>query len=725
MGFDVSTLVASTLGNVGQDITTYMNEQRQRRAALVDTQIEHMFTEGRAAYAERKEERKRISENLKYFGTIGFNRTDMEKFASLPQADIDRIKASIQEGQKRALDKGQDFDAASFIGFTVDETGRAVTGTQPLNYNEWANQTVDGIIGTVDPSKFKTRQEENSFRDNFKRNLAKQFGSLRGVESEALAQTAQILGKKPEDLQSVLEDDLLRKDIAPPQYALPYTQEESLNVRQKETTIDKLTIELEEVRALQAQNNTPMGDLEGNFTLFGEPVDPKMTYRMYIKSKELEIQAQQAVLTSSRIEKLDNIPVTVQNNIYTGSTRTGDEYLQSAIKGDGFGAFTLGSGKAPAEIVVTTAANDASRLVNQFQWDGDALRFKTPVSNLTKDIILYRTYKELLQIADGEGDIARQNVENLINKDFKNLEGNWRREGADLSFANHIRDNLTGKVILFDLKANLSKLQALDGEANGSTEKGVSILFSNAEDILRSNMNPDTETQQSTIYFDATGMVPPSDNNNNQADNNNNQESKIVDAANFSDAIANTITSDGKENITKKINEIPELSDAIKSAGIRMDLLQAYLNGQEVVNQSNIRQLVKKFVNENKKKNNNVENVEKVKPTGDELKVANENFAIVEELVGGTTKDFYQYEDAKVRSDLEKIEKKLNDVQKQYQDGLIDINKFNSQIRDLGNSSINIVQDLFTESKGSFSPTSSTRKRYDKNVENFNSLFDN
>ena len=56
MGFDVSTLVASTLGNVGQDITTYMDEQRQRRAALVDTQIEHMFTEGRKAYAERKEE---------------------------------------------------------------------------------------------------------------------------------------------------------------------------------------------------------------------------------------------------------------------------------------------------------------------------------------------------------------------------------------------------------------------------------------------------------------------------------------------------------------------------------------------------------------------------------------------------------------------------------------------------------------------------------------------
>ena len=718
MGFDVSTLVASTLGNVGQDITTYMNEQRQRRAALVDTQIEHMFTEGRAAYAERKEERKRISENLKYFGTLGFNRADIEKFASLPQADIDRIKASIQEGQKQALDKGQDFDAASFIGFTVDETGRAVTGTQPLNYNEWANQTVDGIIGTVDPSKFKTRQEENSFRDNFKRNLAKQFGSLRGVESEALAQTAQILGKKPEELQSVLEDDLVRKDIAPPQFALPYTQEESLNIRQAELSLDKLTIELEEVRALQAQNNTLMGDLEGNFTLFGEPVDPKMTYRTYIKSKELEIQEQQAVLTRNRIEKLDNIPVPVQNNIHSGSLRTGDEYLQSDIKGDGFGAFKLGSGKAPAEIVVTTAANDASRLVNQFQWTGDALMFKTPISNLTKDIILYRTYKELLQIAAGEGDIALKNVENLINKDFKNLEGNWRKEGADLSFANHIRDNLSGKVILSDLKANLSKLQALDGEANGSTEKGVSILFSNAEDILRSNMSPDTETQQSTIYFDATGMVPPSDNNNNQ-------EFKIVDAANFSDAIANTITSDGKENITKKINEIPELSDAITSAGIDLGSLQAYLNEQDVVNQSNVRQLIKKFVNENKKKNNNVENGEDGKPadkpTGDELKI---DYERVEELVGGTRFDFDAYEDKKVKLALQRNEDELKSLKEQYEEGDISRDEFYDKMKEIGNSTKNIVKDLWPEGKGQFGMETRKRERYDKNVENFNLLFD-
>ena len=295
MGFDVSTLVASTLGNVGQDITTYMNEQRQRRAALVDTQIEHMFTEGRKAYAERKEERKRISENLKYFGTIGFNRTDMEKFASLPQADIDRIKASIQEGQKQALDKGQDFDAASFIGFTVDETGRGVTKTQPLNYNEWANQTVDGIIGTVDPSKFKTRQEENSFRDNFKRNLAKQFGSLRGVESEALAQTAQILGKKPEDLQSVLEDDLLRKDIAPPQYALPYTQAESQAIEATQVNIDQAAFNLQKAKDDRASEMTTIGELRAKepnedtratmYMLRGSPAPDNMTKKEYIEGE--------------------------------------------------------------------------------------------------------------------------------------------------------------------------------------------------------------------------------------------------------------------------------------------------------------------------------------------------------------------------------------------------------------------------------------------------------
>ena len=176
MGLDVATLVSSTLGNIGQDITKYMDEQRQRRNSLVDTQIKHMFEEGTKAYAERKTQRKQIKQNIQYFQSLGFNRRDVEKFASLPQKEIDRIQAYIRDRQAKAEYDEKPFDAAGSIGLTVDETGRGITKEEPLKRNEWVEQTLQNVMGVVDPNKFESSEEQTSFGDNFREHLGKQFG---------------------------------------------------------------------------------------------------------------------------------------------------------------------------------------------------------------------------------------------------------------------------------------------------------------------------------------------------------------------------------------------------------------------------------------------------------------------------------------------------------------------------------------------------------------------
>ena len=45
-------------------------------------------------------------------------------------------------------------------------------------------------------------------------------------------------------------------------------------------------------------------------------------------------------------------------------------------------------------------------------------------------------------------------------------------------------------------------------------------------------------------------------------------------------------------------------------------------------------------------------------------------------------------------------------------------------MKEIGNSTKNIVKDLWPEGKGQFGMETRKRERYDKNVENFNLLFD-
>ena len=126
------TLVASTLGNIGTDIQQSIQKNKERRNLLVNEQIKHMMEEGRTAFNNRKEQRRQVKDNIKYFETLGFNRRDIEKFVSLPQKRIEELQGYLDSGRKEAAMAEMPFDAAAHIKLDVDETGRGITGEEEI-----------------------------------------------------------------------------------------------------------------------------------------------------------------------------------------------------------------------------------------------------------------------------------------------------------------------------------------------------------------------------------------------------------------------------------------------------------------------------------------------------------------------------------------------------------------------------------------------------------------
>ena len=113
------------------------------------------------------------------------------------------------------------------------------------------------------------------------------------------------------------------------------------------------------------------------------------------------------------------------------------------------------------------------------------------------------------------------------------------------------------------------------------------------------------------------------------------------------------------------------------------------------------------------------------KPEGqkdDELEI---DYERVEELVGRTRFDFNEYKDKKVKLALKRNEDELESLKEQYEKGDIRSVEFRAKMKEIGNSTQNIVKDLWPEGKGQFGMESTTRKTYDRNVEIFNSSFPN
>jgi hypothetical protein len=284
------TLVASTLGKIGTDIQEGIQEKQRRRNLLVNEQVKYMMERGGEEFNKRREQRRQVKDNIKYFETLGFNRRDIEKFVSLPQNRIEELQGYLDSGRKEAAMAEMPFDAAAHIKYDVDETGRGITGKEEIPKNEWIEETLGRVLGVIDPKKFKDAEEQKTFSNNFRENLALQLGSLGGTSEQALRETAMIMGKRPAELQAALDDDYVRADIDTPEYTIGHDQETRLKIQEANATLERAQIELQDARDQQKQDNTLMGTLMGNYTLYGEKVPDDMTYRMYSIEKEREIK---------------------------------------------------------------------------------------------------------------------------------------------------------------------------------------------------------------------------------------------------------------------------------------------------------------------------------------------------------------------------------------------------------------------------------------------------
>ena len=341
------------------------------------------------------------------------------------------------------------------------------------------------------------------------------------------------------------------------------------------------------------------------------------------------------------------------------------------------------------------------------------------IPDAATDLSTYFMFRSLYQQAKGSTEEEKyKNVTALIEDDFKNVKSAWAVTGADRSLANHISDNPTIKALL---KTHLGSLINLNKDAQNNPEDASNIILakvkSNAEagDII-------------TRYFRETVPMQVSVKNLNNQENNdlNNQENQnivpvggIKSWANISDEQIGKLLTDGVKNITRNLDQKPNMEEVekfIENQVGDLGVFQAYLNTYEGdITELNLLEVMQEY-----KKPKTTPKPEGQKD--DELEI---DYERVEELVGRTRFDFNEYKDKKVKLALKRNEDELESLKEQYEKGDIRSDEFRAKMKEIGNSSINIVQDLFTESKGSFSPTSSTRKRYDKNVENFNSLFDN
>lgn len=116
--------------------------------------------EGRTAFNNRKEQRRQVKDNIKYFETLGFNRRDIEKFVSLPQKRIEELQGYLDSGRKEAAMAEMPFDAAAHIKLDVDETGRGITGEEEIPKNEWIEETLGRVLGVIDPKNLKMQKNK-------------------------------------------------------------------------------------------------------------------------------------------------------------------------------------------------------------------------------------------------------------------------------------------------------------------------------------------------------------------------------------------------------------------------------------------------------------------------------------------------------------------------------------------------------------------------------------
>ena len=116
MGIMWGEVASSALERVGENVSADLERARARRQAIIDASVQDMFTSGKEAFAKRKLEREGIQDNIQYFQSMGFDRDTIEQLVSLSSTEIDKIKLSLEDGQKFAsLEEKKEFDPYASI----------------------------------------------------------------------------------------------------------------------------------------------------------------------------------------------------------------------------------------------------------------------------------------------------------------------------------------------------------------------------------------------------------------------------------------------------------------------------------------------------------------------------------------------------------------------------------------------------------------------------------
>ena len=453
MGIIWGEVASGALAKVGQEVRLDQQRARERRQNIIDERANIMFQQGTTLFNARRDERNKLKDKISTLSGMNFNRQDIRMLASLPEKKLDQVLLSIEEGQKKAKLETKPFDAASYISMPVDETARGITKTDPMSYSDWEDSLLNDIMGTVNPNKFKSSKEEQNFSNSFRNSLRNQFGWAGGESEEALQTAALLSGKSPAELQAVLDDDYERADIDPPQYTIPYSQTEELNIQNLQLTYETNQLNLEALRAEKIADNQTIGQLRKRFNnpnygvLRGELAPANMTVKEYRKNLGYHQTEIEMAVKERKLADVGKPTLAEQNNTAKYAVEVTNELLGKQTKYDMVGGVLM-KGKdidpLAANLLQTVSTNALNVVNNSRNLTNDVANTKAVIQAIVPDLVLFETFSILRDRIPASNAAERdKQIKKLLSSDkpFSNIKSIYSDNIIGENFASLVSDN--------------------------------------------------------------------------------------------------------------------------------------------------------------------------------------------------------------------------------------------------------------------------------------------
>ena len=453
MGIIWGEVASGALAKVGQEVRLDQQRARERRQNIIDERANIMFQQGTTLFNARRDERNKLKDKISTLSGMNFNRQDIRMLASLPEKKLDQVLLSIEEGQKKAKLETKPFDAASYISMPVDETARGITKTDPMSYSDWEDSLLNDIMGTVNPNKFKSSKEEQNFSNSFRNSLRNQFGWAGGESEEALQTAALLSGKSPAELQAVLDDDYERADIDPPQYTIPYSQTEELNIQNLQLTYETNQLNLEALRAEKIADNQTIGQLRKRFNnpnygvLRGELAPANMTVKEYRDNIGYHQTELGIIAKERKLADVGKPTLAEQNNTSKKAAILTNELLGKQTKYDMVGGVRM-KGKdidpLAASLLQTVSTNALNVVNNSPNLTNDVPNKDAALQAIIPDLVLFETFSILRDRIPASNDAERdKQIKKLLSSDepFSNIKSIYSDNTIGENFALLVKKN--------------------------------------------------------------------------------------------------------------------------------------------------------------------------------------------------------------------------------------------------------------------------------------------